>query len=136
MGDNRLLAFALFEGLTVEECEEVSIDGAEISYGGGCYHVCTDEEADELTAEYIKESVWAFNPGFLSNQTGIDQEVFEMLSEKCEGANDAILSMIDDFKGFVADAIAADGRGHFLNNWDGSETEQKAQNEMYFIYRN
>jgi hypothetical protein len=99
------------------------------------YMVLTDSEADEKATEYIKESVWAFNADFIASHSKIDYdatvEIVTQLKEKCEDANDAIMSMIEDFDEFVEDAISADGRGHFLNNWDGSEEESGE----YFIYR-
>ena len=87
------------------------------------YFVLTDEEADEAGREDIEQMVWAFSPSFLSAHTGIDEDVFKLLQEKCEGANDAIMSMIKDFDHFVDDAVACDGRGHFLAGYDGNENE-------------
>ena len=58
-----------------------------------------------------------------------------MQSQKCEGANDAILALIEKtdggLEGFVEDAISADGRGHFLSSYDGEENEEGD----FFIYR-
>jgi len=58
------------------------------------YLVLTDEEADEMAKERILDSVWAFRPGFLSSETGIDEAVFYAIQDngKCESNNDAILS--------------------------------------------
>lgn len=98
------------------------------------YRVLTDDEADDAAADYIKDSVWAFRPEFLSGETGIDEMVFEALADKCEGANDAILSIIKGSCGiddFVETAIGADGRGHFLAGYDNEENESGE----YFIYR-
>lgn len=100
----------------------------------GEYMVLTDEEAEERAAGYIKDSVWAFNADFLASQTGIDSQVFEALQPQCEGANDAVLSLIEsngNIGGFINDAIRADGRGHFMTSYDGKEHEQ---GEL-FIYR-
>ena len=112
------------------------------------YLVYTDEEADEAVREYIEETVWAFTPSFLSAHTGyIDEDVFKLLQEKCEGANDSIMSMIKDFDAFVEDAVACDGRGHFLSGSDGIEHEvvylsverdgmcYKTKETYYYIYR-
>jgi hypothetical protein len=56
-------------------------------------------------------------------------------SKKCEGANNAILSIIEKtdggIDGFVEEAISADGRGHFLSSYDGDENEK----DGFFIYR-
>tara|TARA_R100000900_G_scaffold143026_2_gene125403 strand:+ start:113 stop:568 length:456 start_codon:yes stop_codon:yes gene_type:complete len=104
------------------------------------YLVLTDKEADEAVRDHIAETVWAFNPSFLSAHTGIDEEVFKLLQEKCEGANDAIMSMIKNFDHFVEDAVACDGRGHFLAGYDGDEDEVTYKSidnntTTYYIYR-
>ena len=86
--------------------------------------VLTDEEADEKVADYIRETVWAFSPEFLaSHMTGIDPEDLKPIQEKCESANPIIIKLIDDLDHFIADAIASDGRGHFLATYDGEEVE-------------
>lgn len=104
------------------------------------YFVYTDEEADEAVKEYIKESVWAFNASFIIDHSSLPYEAREMIEyfqrEKCEGANDTILALIDDFDEFASDAIGADGRGHFLSSYDGEENEEVINGETYFIYRN
>ena len=89
------------------------------------YIVLTEEEAEEKAAEYIRESVWAFNSWFLLDYVpeGVTTEAIEKLQEHCEGANDPLLSMIEDFDEFVSDAIAADGLGHFLSSYDGDMHE-------------
>lgn len=101
------------------------------------YLVLTDEEADELSKRLILDSVWAFNPDFLSGETGIDSEVFRVIQSngKCEDNNDAILSCIDDEDSFVEAAIRADGRGHFIASYDSDETEQKTDFGTFYIYR-
>ena len=92
----------------------VSMDDAQSEIDSEDYLVLTDEEADEAVREEIEEMVWAFNPSFLSAHTGVKESVFKLLQEECEGSNDAIKSMIKDFDHFVEDAVACDGRGHFL----------------------
>jgi len=101
------------------------------TYGNEEYMVLTDDEADDKVAEYIKETVWAFNPTFLSDHSGIDEEVFIKLQESCETANDAIFKLIKNFDNFVKDAIYVDGRGHFLAGYDGNENEQGD----FYLYR-
>jgi hypothetical protein len=97
------------------------------------YMVLTDDEANEKAAEYIKDSLWAFNADFLAGETGIDQSVFEAIQNngKCERNNDAIASCIDDMESFIESAISADGRGHFLSPYDGEEIEV----DDLYIYR-
>jgi len=103
---------------------------------GEDYLVLTDEEADDMVRDYIEDNVWSFKPSFLRSYTGIDEEVFKVLQEKCsEDANDAIKSMIQDFDGFVDDAVRTDGRGHFLSPYDGNEHEVTVNDTTYYIYR-
>ena len=107
------------------------------------YIVLTDSEADEKAEEYIKESLWAFNASFLSDVTGFDISIFEAIqsNDKCEDNNDAILQLVgDNFKSLIQDAISSDGRGHFLNTYDGNEEEfncfdYTGENDYLFIYR-
>lgn len=102
---------------------------------GAAYLVCTDEEADDYAADYIKESLWTFNVGFIIDHSNLPYEAEEMITsfcaEACEDANETIGAMITDIDEFIEDAIDADGRGHFLNNFDGEEGEEGE----YFIYR-
>ena len=126
----------------------VDLIEAESFIDGHDYLVYTDEEADDAVRDYIEQSVWAFTPSFLSAHTGyIDEDVFKLLQEKCEGAHDSIMSMIKDFDAFVEDAVACDGRGHFLSGYDGIEHEvvylsverdgmcYKTKETYYYIYR-
>lgn len=101
------------------------------------YLVLTDSEADEKAADYITDSLWAFNAEFLSGETGIDVEVFKAIQDngKCEDNNQSIESCIDDMDGFIQAAISADGRGHFMSTYDGEEYEETVNGETYFIYR-
>lgn len=105
---------------------------------GGEYRVLTDGEADEATVEDIRDSLWAFNASFLVDYLpdGVGEEIIEALRPQCEGANEAILSMVGNrFNDLVKGAIAADGRGHFLSGYDGEEREAKIGDEYYYIYR-
>lgn len=100
-----------------------------IEYDGGEYAIAmNDEEADSACKEYITDTLWAFNEFFLTEMTGIDLKVFVALSQSnlCEGANDAVLALVEKTCGIdelVAAAIDADGRGHFLSPYDGEEIE-------------
>ena len=101
------------------------------TFGNQEYMVLTDAEAQDKVAEYIKETVWAFNPDFLARHSGIDREVFERLQDSCETANDAIFKLIKNFDDLVEDAVGTDGRGHFLSGYDGNENEQGD----FYLYR-
>jgi SET domain-containing protein len=132
----RIKALAKYLGLTKEDEQDIYYESYDIyCFGNEEYLVLTDDEADEKVAEYIKDSVWAFNPSFLSSHSGIDQEIFKLLQDKCESANEAILKLIKDFDEFVQDAIGKDGRGHFLSSYDGYENDHEHDNETYYIYQ-
>lgn len=140
----RIKALSKYLELTKEEEKEIYYESYDIyCYGNEEYLVLTDDEADEKVAEYIKDSVWAFNPSFLSSHSDIDEGVFKLLQDKCESANEAVLKLIKDFDKFVEDAVGTDGRGHFLSSYDGEENEiglfkffcPEYNNETYYIYR-
>ena len=100
----------------------------------GEFRVLTDDEAEEALLDSIRESAWAFNSSFLSSFTELPEEVFTALQPQCEGANEAILALIaqgDGLEAFAEEAVTWDGRGHFLNHYDGTEEEQ----DGYYIYR-
>ena len=98
------------------------------------YLVYTDEEADNAAREVILDQVWAFQAEFLEAH-GVPAEVSEALLPLCEGANPVLLKLLRDVEHFVEDAIASDGRGHFLSMYDGQEHEVRVDGETFFIYR-
>jgi hypothetical protein len=116
-------------------------------HGSQSYAIGTDEEAGAACLEYIKDSVWAFNSSFICEQCDLPWELVECLSDfqqsKCEGANDALLALVEKcttLEEFTAAAVRADGRGHFLNGYDGNEDEiyaidQNDEKQTYYIYR-
>lgn len=107
------------------------------------YKILTDEEADDTAKEYIEDTLWAFEVGFIidhceafAHLTGkecdtIGEALREVQGKLYESANPLIKALISDFDGFVSDAITCDGRGHFISPYNGEEYE--AGN--YFIYR-
>ena len=110
------------------------------------YSVLTNDEADELAYDYIMETLWAFSTSFLAGETGIDEEVFIALANngKCEGNNDAIASLIKQTKPnpnqhplqeFVDSAVGHDGRGHYINRYDGTEHEVKVGRKTFYIFK-
>jgi enamine deaminase RidA (YjgF/YER057c/UK114 family) len=130
--NERVTALATFLECGSDDIDEESNNC--YSMGGQEYLVLTDSEADEEVVENVKQSAWAFNASFLSGYTGLPEEMFTAVQEKCEGANDAILRCIEQagsIEDFASDAVSADGRGHFLSGYDGDENEQGE----YFIYR-
>jgi hypothetical protein len=84
----------------------------------------TEEEADMAARKAIEDSLWAFNPDFLAAHCNVQvKSLAKIQQELCEDANDAFRGLIRDFDHFVKDAIAADGRGHFLSPYDSEECE-------------
>ena len=116
---------------------------------GNEYIVMGDEKAYETAYHEISQSLWAFNTDFILDHLKDDiehgdnpvdladlKEGLKALQEKlCEGANAIIHALIDDLEAFVDDAIAADGRGHFISSYDGEEHEVTVDGETYYIYR-
>lgn len=116
--------------------DEISDEGRnEFGFGNRRYLVLTDSEADKATEEHIKDSLWAFNADFIIDHSKLPYEALEMVQSfqeaKSEGANETIAALIEDMSEFVSDAIAADGRGHFLSGYDGAENEEGG----FYIYR-
>ena len=105
------------------------------------YLVLTDKEADEEASRIIIDSLWAFNSSFIADHVlNVDDydsllKSIESIQEQCEGANDAIRAMIQNVEDFAEDAISCDGRGHFINHYDGSENEETIDSEVFYIYR-
>lgn len=105
--------------------------------------VLTDDEADEKTKQQIREILWAFNYNFLrahfrkgiEDSNELEKSVTEMQSKLCEGANEIVFGMIEDFDYFAEDAINTDGRGHFLSGYDGNEEEVVIRDKYFFLYR-
>ncbi len=88
--------------------------------------VLTDEEADEQVFEQVIQMLWAFNSFFLAGETGLDEDVFKALQKEDESCNDTIRNLIDSTCGideFVMAASDLEGRGHFLNQYDGEEIQ-------------
>lgn len=119
---------------TPDDIGAIGCNDKAFSYGRSEYLVLLDDEADDACADYIEDSLWAFNADFLAGETGIDADVFKALADKCEGANAAVLSLIKGSCGldaFVKSATDVDGRGHFLASYDGEEHEFGA----FYIYQ-
>lgn len=102
------------------------------------YAIGTDSEAQKAAENYVKDSIWAFNASFILNHCGLPLELEEAIQafqgDKCESANDALLTLVEkcgSVENFTEEAIAADGRGHLLNPYDGEEYEEGE----FFIYR-
>ena len=94
------------------------------------YLVLTDDEANTKTEESIKDSIWAFNASFILDECELPSELEECIQgfqeKECEGANDALLALVEKCCGlddFVKAAINADSRAHFMNTYDDEENQ-------------
>lgn len=106
----------------------------------GEYLVCDDEIADQQAKGEILANLWAFNADFLSGITNLPREVFSAIQEKMsEDCNEAVKTLVKATCGLnelVKEAIAADGRGHFLSAYDNEEIEYTTQKgRKLFLYR-
>ena len=116
---------------------------------GDEYIVMDDDRAYATAYHEIAQLIWAFNTDFIIDHLkdeikyGNDpvdlnelRACIDLVKEKlCEGANAIIHALIEDLEDFVDDAIAADGRGHFISLYDGEEHEVTVDGETYYIYR-
>ena len=103
--------------------EELEGKIQEFDYDKSLFEVCSreylvlnEEEREERVTDYIKQSLWAFNASFLAGETGLPEEVFTALNEKCESGNEAIEKLIEKTCGmesFVDAATSADVTGIF-----------------------
>jgi len=135
--DPRIEALAKFLGIDADDVSPNRYDSDTFDADGGEYLVVTDDEADTIVTDRIKESLWAFNADFIALHTkgGLSDEcidaIREMQNRLCESANPLVEALIDDLDHFIDDAVKSDGRGHFISSYDGEENESGE----YFIYR-
>ena len=137
---NKLETLAEFLGVSTDEIEESKYYDDGFSYGNQEYLVLTDAEADETVKNEIRETLWAFQPKFIlenstisdfSNNESVLKAFSKMQEELCESANELVYALIEDFDDFVESAVMSDGRGHFISRYDGYENELND----YYIYR-
>lgn len=139
MDQIRIEGLAKFLEVEPEDLNASRFDDQAINYGNAEYVVLTDSEADANAATYIKETLWAFNAEFIIDNSKLPYEAVEMVrsfqQKKCEDANGTIAAIIDDMPAFIDAAISADGRGHFLSQYDGEENEVMVDDLRVYIYR-
>ena len=146
----KIKALAMQLGVEDEEIEDIKTQDYDyygltvLVYKEEEYAIGTDEEADAAVKEYIRNNIWAFNTAFILEYCDLPLELEEAIKTfqetKCEGANDALLALIEkcgcgDFDEFVEEAVMVDGRGHFLSTYDGEEYKVEYNGKMYYIYR-
>lgn len=123
------------------DTDEISVSSYNenlFEYGNQEYLVLTDTEADNYAENYIKDTLWAFNAEFIIDECTLNPECTDsirvMQERCCESCNSLIRAIIEGSCGidaFVEDAIRADGRGHYIAQYDGHENET----DNYYIYR-
>lgn len=103
--------------------------------------VLDNDEANKLTREEIEDSLWAFNPDFIvrhmpnfgkltkKQESDLIGALGQIQGSLCEDCNPSLSAIIEDMDDFVGDAIASDGRGHFLARYD--EVEVELENGLY-----
>ena len=137
--ENLIVALAEEFGCGVQDIVDLGHNRVQIE--GHEYKIYTEDEANYKVADYIEDSLWAFTPSFLSSVTGVDSEVFEAIQAngRCEDNNEAIKSILDATDTSICEvaeeAISWDGRGHYLNSYDGNEYEVYVDGEYYYLYR-
>ena len=134
----KIAELAEYLGCDADEIKVSSWNDLIFEWGNQEYLVLTDEEADEHVENYILDDLWAFRAKFIIDECGLDVACIDSLrkmQETCyESCNDLIRALIDSTCGidtFIYDAVACDGRGHFLASYDGHENET----EHFYIYR-
>lgn len=122
--------------------EEADDEGHKtFSCGGGVYLVLTDEEANERAKQEILDSVWSFHAEFVAQHSrapfseGLVRSIRAAQDRCSDNCNDLLRASLDDEDSFVQEAIFADGRGHFLSQWDGEEVEVNWNGVTLYAYR-
>ena len=141
---DRVKALANFRECDTTDLLVSEFDSCSFNNSNAEYLVLTQDEAYERATEYIKDSLWAFRPSFLTpfmkELTSLSDREFEqfedilkdMQEKMCEGCNPIMQMMIgDNLDKLIEEAISCDGVVHFLNTYDGKEHEEGE----YLIYR-
>ena len=137
MKNGKIDVLTKFLQVKIDDLTATKYDENNFEIGEKEYMILTEEEAQEKAKEYILDSIWAFNADFIIEHSKVldfddaSQSIIKAIQAQCESGNEAMKKLIDDIDTFIEDAINADGRGHFMNSYDGNE----AQEGEYFIYR-
>jgi len=134
---NRKQALAQYLEVEVSDVKKSYSDNT-FEVGNQEYLIVNDAEATKAAREYILDSLWAFRGSFIADHLKPEFEAYTGAKDiedycglKCEAANDWVKGLIKNKAEFVNDAISADGRGHFLAQYDGIENRFGT----WFIYR-
>lgn len=97
----------------------------------------SEAQADKAVREEIREQLWSFQAWFIVEHCDVSELnsyeindfikcLKQMQETMCESSNSIVYQLImagDGLESFVEDAIATDGRGHFLAGYDFKELE-------------
>ena len=133
----------------IENVDPADCDATERQSGGfdvRCddreYSVCTDDQATAEAVADVTDSLWAFRSEFLRDYVPALRDdralaAFDRMREVlCEDGNELVRAMVGDrFAELMSDAIAADGRGHFLASYDGAERKVTRAGQTFYVYR-
>ena len=86
-----------------------------------CLYASTDKEVFDLVANHLKETICYCSASFLSDHTGLPEEIFEHLGKTCFDKPEVYLRLVIYFDDMVQDMIDTDGPGKILNSVDGKE---------------
>lgn len=110
------------------------------------YLVVTEQEAADIIAEQIENELWAFHPEWLIRHTLLTVKlapadydavlqaftvVLHQLMETCNPMLKALIEATCGMPLFIEEAIAHNGREHFLAPCDENEEKQ----DDFYIYR-
>lgn len=137
MMSNYKLKFEELEKLTGKKVMEFDSETESVTLSDGTeWKVLTEEEADKVACEEIRDTLWAFNADFIvahceniadyNDPEKVIKAIETMQLNLCESCNDIVFFLIGGEAGledFATDAIDADGRGHFIAWYDGVEHE-------------
>lgn len=113
-----------------------SVDGV-YSAQGKQFAVLTGDEAENEFKSTVKNSLWAFNPDFLAKFLPLDAPEIKAIQEvKYEDSNKIFEKLLgNNLEDLCEAAEKADGRGHFMNSYDGVEKKTSVEGEDFYIYQ-
>jgi hypothetical protein len=125
-------------GLNLSQAEMGRIVSA---FQVGQWMLCSDETAERMYRDAVVERLTGFDNNTLTAATGIDSEVFELITKAGDAqANRAILAIIKSTCGLenFYEQLKRDGmgRGVFVSSFDCEELEHKTKRgQRIYCYR-
>lgn len=100
--------------------------------------VLTEEEAEEWAYDYLVENIDNFNSNFLSEYTGVSEEMIDAIKEHGEDSRHVITVLVacqeGGLEGLVHEAIIRDGMGEFISTYDGEEIVLSNEYSAYRLF--